>query len=145
VMRFMAVDGLLVRGNRETITGKDPAVELSDVCGAVVSGNDFGTGQVQKKGNDCAAPLVIPQPPVIPGRAASANPSVVPKSHSGTTSWTWVWAVAIGGVLLVLGILVAVRRRHRRQPPTGPTPSEPTEPGPIEADAGAGAGFGRGV
>jgi hypothetical protein len=144
VMRFMAVDGLLVRGNRETITGKDPAVELSDVCGAVVSGNDFGTGQVQKTGNDCAAPLVIPQPPVIPGRSASANPSVVPKSHSVTTSWTWVWVVvAIGGLLLVLAILFAVRRRQRRQPPTGPTPSQPTEPGPIEADAGA--GFGHGV
>ncbi|MDQ1478578.1 MAG: hypothetical protein QOE62_3807 [Actinomycetota bacterium] len=141
VMRFMAVDGLLLRANRETITGKDPAVLLSDVCGAVVSGNDFGTGQVQHQGTACAARLVIPQPPAIPGRSASAGPALVPRSHSGTAAWVWV-VVALGGIVLVLGVFVLVRRRRRR-PPTGPTPPEPTEPSPIGADAGA--GFGPGV
>ncbi|MDQ1384566.1 MAG: hypothetical protein QOG65_1945, partial [Actinomycetota bacterium] len=127
VMRFMAVDGLLLRGNRETITGKDPAVLLSDVCGAVVGRNDFGTGQVQRQGKACAARLVIPQPPAIPGRSASAGPGIVPKSHSGTP--TWVWVVAVGAVVLaVLAVLVVVRRRPRRRPPTGPTPPEPTKP-----------------
>jgi hypothetical protein len=134
----MAVDGLLLRGNRETITGKDPAVLLSDVCGAVVGRNDFGTGQVQRQGKACAARLVIPQPPTIPGRSASAGPGIVPKSHSGTP--TWVWVVAVGAVVLaVLAVLVAVRRRPRRRPPTGPTP-EPTKPGPIAADVGIGGG-----
>jgi hypothetical protein len=117
-----------LRGNRQTITGSDQAVELFDVCGAVVSGNDFGTGQVQTKGNACAARLVVPQPPVIPGRSAAANPGIVRPTHSGTASWVWV-VVAIGAVALVLAIVLLVRRRRKRRPPPEPTePQEPTEP-----------------
>jgi hypothetical protein len=144
VMRFMAVDGLLLRGNRETVTGSDPAVELSDVCGAVVTGNDFGTGQVQKKGNPCAAPLVVPQPPVIPGRSASANRGIVRNAHSGTPTWVRV-VVVIGSVVLLLAIFLLVRRRRkRRRPPSEPTgPAEPTDPAEPATGPDLEASFGQ--
>jgi hypothetical protein len=117
VMRFIAVDGLLVRGNHQRIKGADPVVLLNDVCGAVVTGNQFGTARVDRTGKVCAARLVVPQLPVIPERPASAIPGIgAParsSAHSSTPAWVWT-IVAIGGAMVALGLVVLLRRRRRR-------------------------------
>lgn len=70
-MRFFRIDGLLVRGNVQKVTGGDPGVVLTDVCGARVDDNDFGAGGIRRTNAPCNAPLVVPVAPAFPGRPRS--------------------------------------------------------------------------
>jgi hypothetical protein len=70
-MRFFGIDGLLVRGNRQVVTGGDPGVVLNGVCGARVSANQLGSGGVREDTAQCNAELVVPVAPAIPGRRAT--------------------------------------------------------------------------
>ena len=78
-MRFFGIDGLLVRGNRQIVTGDQPGVVLNGVCGARVSANQFGpanqleSGGVREDTPHCDAPLVVPATPAIPGRRATGR------------------------------------------------------------------------
>ena len=90
-MRFFSVDGLIVRGNRQQVTGGDPGVVLDHVCGAQVSGNQFGSGGVRRTASQCNAPLVVPAVPAIPGRGTPGTVptvSTVPPSTTGPASTT---------------------------------------------------------
>ncbi len=69
-IRFIAVDGVLVTGNRQPISGPAEGVRLSNVCGGKVVNNVFGSGkQVVRYGPTCSAVLVVPTEPAIPGRS----------------------------------------------------------------------------
>jgi len=68
-IRFINVDGLLVTGNKQPVSGKLPGVELTNVCGATVSNNVFGSVQVLQHGPTCSAVLTVPTQPAIPGRS----------------------------------------------------------------------------
>jgi len=67
-IRFVNTDGVLVSGNVQPVAGKQPPVELDNVCGAQITGNTFGLGKVLRKGPTCNAVLVVPKEPAIPGR-----------------------------------------------------------------------------
>ena len=67
-IRFIDTDGVRVSGNIQPVAGKQPPVELTDVCGATITGNTFGAGNVLKHGPNCNATLVVPTVPDIPGR-----------------------------------------------------------------------------
>jgi len=90
-MRFFSIDGLVVKGNTQRVEGGDPGVVLTDDCGAVVSGNRFGGAGVVRHGAQCAAPLVFPAVPSIPGRGRQIpSPTTTPHrspvtKHPGTT------------------------------------------------------------
>ena len=67
-LRFFGIDGLVVRGNRQLVTGDQPGVVLNGVCGAHVSGNQFGSGGTRQDTPQCNAPLTVPKLPAIAGR-----------------------------------------------------------------------------
>ena len=68
-IRFIAVDGVLVSGNKQPISGPAEGVTLMYVCGGKVVSNTFGVGkQVVRIGPTCSATLVVPTEPIIPGR-----------------------------------------------------------------------------
>jgi hypothetical protein len=69
-MRFFDIDGLVVRGNRQLVTGGQPAVVLNGVCGAHVSRNQFGSGGVRQDTEECAAQFEAPVAPALRGRPA---------------------------------------------------------------------------
>jgi hypothetical protein len=83
-MRFFSIDGLVVKGNTQRVTGGDPGVVLTDDCGIVVSGNRFGDAGVRRSGARCAAPLAIPAVPSHPGR--SGPPPSTPMTSTPTTA-----------------------------------------------------------
>jgi hypothetical protein len=90
-MRFFGIDGLVVRGNKQLVTGNQPGVVLNNVCGADVSGNDFGSGGIRQPTAVCSAPLAIPAIPAIPGRGKSgAIPTVSTVPPTSTSSPTSV-------------------------------------------------------
>jgi len=69
-IRFISVDGVLVSGNKQPISGPAEGVTLMYVCGGKVVNNTFGKGkQVKRIGPTCSATLVEPTEPEIPGRA----------------------------------------------------------------------------
>ena len=69
VIRFIDVDGVLVSGNKQPISGPAEGVTLMRVCGGTVVNNTFGKGkQVVRIGPTCSATLVMPTLPSIPGR-----------------------------------------------------------------------------
>jgi hypothetical protein len=73
-MRFWQIDGLVVRDNRQRVErAGEVGVILNGVCGAVVGGNDFGSGTdaVRADGDPCDASISArpPPPPPIAGRA----------------------------------------------------------------------------
>jgi hypothetical protein len=68
-MTFFRIDGLAVRGNRQRVDHDQPAVVLIDVCGAHMSGNQFKSTRVRQTTAVCAAPLVAPKVPALPGRS----------------------------------------------------------------------------
>ena len=49
-MRFAGIDGLVVSGNTQRVTGRQPGVVIAGDCGAHVSGNQFGSGVVSQHG-----------------------------------------------------------------------------------------------
>jgi hypothetical protein len=67
-LRFFRIDGLVVRGNRQVVTGDEPVVVLQDVCGARLSGNTFGANRIRRNTADCPAPFTFPKATAIPGR-----------------------------------------------------------------------------
>jgi hypothetical protein len=69
-MRFFDIDGLVVRGNRQLVTGGQPGVVLNGVCGAHVSGNQFGSGGVRRDTEECDAQFEAPAVPALRGRRA---------------------------------------------------------------------------
>lgn len=144
-VRLIGVDGVIVRGNRQPVTGGQPALIVSDTCGAQLEGNDFGTGKVQQKGQACAAQVQVPTPPRIIGRDPSgAPPTTVPvrpppttahRPPASTSSTTIAPARGTGGggggdgwiVWVLVGVAVAAAgsagivwwRRARRSPDAG--------------------------
>jgi hypothetical protein len=143
-LRFTGIDGLLLRGNHQIVTGKNPGVLLAGVCGAVVENNQFGPAEQRRSGDPCPAHLTIPQPPAIPGRTAAALP-IGASSGGGTSTWVWIVvaiaALSILGALGALGALVRRRRRRDRRaggPDDGAGPDAGPDP-PRDADAGVSA------
>jgi len=68
-IRFISVDGVLVSGNKQPISGSAEGVTLMYVCGGKVVNNKFGSGkQVNRIGPTCSATLVEPTEPDIQGR-----------------------------------------------------------------------------
>ena len=143
-MRFWNIDGLVVTGNTQKVTGAQPGVILTDDCGTRVSNNDFGAVGVVEHGDRCNAAVVVPKTPVILGRGtpttttppppgettttpppvstprppATFVPLTQPQSpvgpSSGTTSSATWLAVAI--VILLVTIAAALFVRSRRPP-----------------------------
>ena len=68
-IRWVNTDGLLVTGNSQKVVVTQPSVELTNVCGAKVANNAFGTKLVSVHGPTCNATLVVPKQPAIPGRS----------------------------------------------------------------------------
>jgi hypothetical protein len=135
-IRLFAIDGVVVRNNEQPVRGGDAGLVLTDVCGAHVSGNDFGRGGVAEQGRRCAAPVRIPAVPAIAGRGAGPPPSTtvpppppppttVPGTRGGPsstqpapatnggndTTGRLVLLVAIG-VAIAVAIAWLVRRRR---------------------------------
>jgi hypothetical protein len=84
-MRFFGIDGLVVKDNTQRVAGGDPGVVLTDDCGTVVSGNQFGHGGVVRHGARCAAPLAFPAVPLIPGRGGPPSTTTT-LPHRPTTT-----------------------------------------------------------
>ncbi len=87
-LRFIGVDGVVVRGNRQEVTGGEPALIFSDTCGAIAEANDFGSGIVEYKGGACEAQLRMPVPPRIVGRSPRAAPATTTSSLRPPTTPT---------------------------------------------------------
>jgi hypothetical protein len=138
-MRFFRIDGLLVRGNHQQVTGGDPALILNDVCGAHVADNDFGPGGIKQTNTPCDAPLVVPVPPRLMGRGTTGNgepvltvpprttqpappatdtPSTVPSPSSSGGGFDLADGIfAALGVLVALAAVLAFRARRTRARP----------------------------
>ena len=81
-LRFIGIDGVLVRGNRQEVTGGEPALIFWDTCGAVAEENDFGSGTVEYKGEACDAELRFPVPPMIIGRNEPTASTTTPTTSA---------------------------------------------------------------
>ena len=138
-MRFFRTDGLAIRGNRQLVAGDEPAVVLFDVCGAHVSGNEFGTSRIRQVSARCNAPLTVPVPPAImgrgkprPGRSVVPTPTtasppstrVAPptstlappapsSSRGGLDLADWIF-IALGAGVVVGAAAFIIRARRRR-------------------------------
>ena len=138
-MRFFGIDGLAVRDNRQQVTGGEPVVVLTDVCGAQISGNQFASAPIRESTAHCDAPLVVPAVPAMAGRgkttpgppvstsigpSSSVAPSSVgratapvthptaPGSGGGFDLADWIF-VALGACLLG-AVALTIRARRRR-------------------------------
>ena len=67
-IRWIETDGVLVSGNTQKVKVGQPSIELTNVCGATIKNNAFGSTLVSRHGPTCNATLVKPTPPAIPGR-----------------------------------------------------------------------------
>jgi hypothetical protein len=85
-MRFFRIDGLVVRGNIQKVTGGEPGVILTDVCGAHVDDNDFGAGGIRQTNTPCNAALVVPAPPKLVGRGTTRTVAPVSTAPPPTTT-----------------------------------------------------------
>jgi hypothetical protein len=140
LMRYFRTDGLVVRGNRQLVTGNEPPVVLTDVCGARVLGNQFGSTRIREIGPRCDATLVVPTPRPLPGRGRSGSvppvspppstpstrprlpttlapstttlPATVPGSGGGLDLADWIF-IALGACVLVAAVLMIRSRRPR--------------------------------
>ena len=135
LMRFFRTDGLVVRGNRQLVTGNEPPVVLTDVCGAHVSGNQFGSTRIREIGSRCNAALIVPTPRAIPGRGTSGPvppvstlpprtspptpapstttlPATAPGSGGGLDLADWIF-IALGACVLAAAVLMIRARRPR--------------------------------
>jgi hypothetical protein len=114
-LRIAQIDGLMIRGNKQKVSGDQPALALSGVCGAQVSDNDFGGGPVRSAGDVCTAALAVPQPPVIAGRTPGSGGSTLTGARHGRTAWIWIIAALVVLSLAVVLMFVLRRRRQRRR------------------------------
>ena len=70
-----AIDILIPEAYNQAIEIEDvdaigqPSIELTNVCGATIKNNAFGSTLVSRHGPTCNATLVTPQVPAIPGRS----------------------------------------------------------------------------
>jgi hypothetical protein len=141
VMRFFRTDGLEVRGNRQPVARDEPAIVLDSVCGAHISGNQFGSSRIRQVTPVCDAPLTVPKPLAVPGRgkprgrttvptlpttpttqgpSTSAAPSTpttslpatAPSSGGGFGLADWIF-VALGACVLAAVVLMFRARRPR--------------------------------
>jgi hypothetical protein len=141
LMRFFRTDGLVVRGNRQLVTGNEPPVVLTDVCGAHVSDNQFGSTRIREIGARCDAPLVVPTPQALPGRGGSGTvppvstppstpipttpapsatpapstttlPATAPRSGGGLDLAGWIF-IALGACVLAAAVFMIRSRRPR--------------------------------
>jgi hypothetical protein len=133
-MRFFAIDGLLVSGNTQRVSNKQPGVVMTDACGTHVEENEFGTGGIRSHGETCSAALAVPKVPDIAGRGETpittpptrttaphstrpggGTPSTLPSiPDSGGGNGGWL-ALAVGVCVLAAVLLfVRVRRGSRR-------------------------------
>jgi len=129
-LRFAGIDGLMIQGNTQRVDGEQ-AVALSQVCGARVQNNNFGPkAGVRSAGKVCAAPLAIPNPPDISGRAPSQTrvpagprgpvpatprspvPAPVGSSAPGMPLGAWIFVAALA-VACAVGAIWLVRRNRR--------------------------------
>jgi hypothetical protein len=74
-MRFSGIDGLVVSGNKQVVTGEQPGVIVTDDCGTRIAHNDFGKAGIVRHGDPCAADLTVPTPPDILDRNALPPPT----------------------------------------------------------------------
>ncbi len=126
-MRFFNVDGLVITGNTQRVSNKEPGVVLNGDCGTRVSGNEFGAGAVTQHGKRCAATLAIPKVPNIDGRGTTTTttttqphgpgttrptgstvPGTTPPAKNGNGGWL---AIAVGACVLVAALLFFLARR----------------------------------
>ena len=70
-MRFFAIDGLVVAGNTQKVSGGQPGVIVTDDCGTRITDNDFGRAGVTRHGDPCEAALAVPAVPAILDRNAA--------------------------------------------------------------------------
>ena len=131
-MRFAGIDGLVVSGNTQRVTGKQSGVVFNGDCGARVSNNQFGSGVVTQHGARCAAALTVPKQPLILGRGEATTtttappvtaprgstttrpqPGGAPSAGGGSSSTGWIAGIAAALVLLALALLALGRRRRR--------------------------------
>ena len=137
-MRFERVDGVVVRDNHQPVTRAralqgEVGVQVTNVCGVVVAGNDFGDGTaaLARNGPDCTArsSLDVPEPPAIPARdraaqpgsaSSSTEPEVASPIQDGgsardeDTGSIWPYVIPVVALVVGLGALLAVRRGRRR-------------------------------
>jgi Right handed beta helix region len=92
-MRFFAIDGLVVSGNTQLVSGEQPGVIVTNDCGAQITRNDFGAAGVVRHGDPCAAEITVPQVPAMLDRNAappttsttSPPPVTAPPPHPPVT------------------------------------------------------------
>jgi hypothetical protein len=134
-MRFAGIDGLVVSGNTQRVTGRQPGVVVNGDCGTRVSNNQFGTGNVVQHGTRCAAALTVPKAPRLLGRGGTPTtttpspgttrppvtsgptpgsttpPAGGPGSGGGRSPTGWIAAVV--AALALASVAFFVRRRRR--------------------------------
>ncbi len=144
-MKFVRVDGLVVRGNVQPVRDRGVGIDLSGVCGVFIAGNTFSAEGPPSTGEavpDCgtAPDPVLPLVPAHLGRPVGGLPTTtttgvrptrpsgplpsgstttsVPGSGGGTDSGgsaPWPWM--LGAVILVAAGAVLIRRVRRSTPP----------------------------
>ncbi|MGH8984206.1 MAG: right-handed parallel beta-helix repeat-containing protein [Acidimicrobiia bacterium] len=77
-MRFWQIDGVVIRDNTQPVErASEVGVRLNDVCGARITGNDFGLEKepLRVTGDPCEARISMepPPPPPIAGRDATVD------------------------------------------------------------------------
>ena len=139
-MRFFGIDGLVVKGNTQLVSSKQPGVVMTDDCGTHVSRNEFGSGGVRRVGATCAAALAIPKEPLIfdrgqtptstttapttttsPATPGSTLPGSGPRAPGGGNGLAGWFVLALGVLVLAVAVLMARSRRRKRRgdPPEG--------------------------
>ncbi len=68
-IRWIETDGVLVSGNTQKVKVDKASIELTNVCGATIKNNAFGSKLISTHGPTCSYTLVTPTKPAIPGRA----------------------------------------------------------------------------
>ena len=143
-MRFFGIDGLVVSGNTQLVSGEQPGVIVSNDCGTHIARNDFGHGDVVRHGALCNATLTVPRVPAIIGRntvpppppTTTTRPRVVkppstttphptvpapapaaPSSGSNGPAIAALIAAVLALAALAIGLLVRSRRRSGGAPP----------------------------
>ncbi len=137
-LRFRGIDGLVLQGNHQVVSGSHAAAVVTAVCGARISGNEFGGAAILQRGSRCNAPLAIPRAPYFAGRnvriptpgtaVPPPNGSTTPGSSRGPITAPaprragghgvnpLVWLVPIVVASLLIAGIVRARRRAKPRP-----------------------------